>query len=273
MSWSGFKKAVNRAATTVMQSTGAVEKTIDRDFEEEERRFKNFEGKVERLHKEAKGYLDSVRAMTLAQRQIAETVDLFYDNDAPPALTQSVMHYRDAISKLDDEVRTELDEVYRTAVLDPLGKMVGTFPDVNEAIKKRQKKLLDYDRARSSVRRLVEKPSDDTQKLPKAEQEANQVREIYENLNNQLLTEIPKLIDLRVPFLDPSFEALAKSQLRFNEQAFKRLDVIRGDFANSLGVDGSGDVESAAAQADRRLEGNTEAALAAMRELTICGSH
>ena len=28
MSWNGFVKAVNRATTTVMQSTGAMEKTV-----------------------------------------------------------------------------------------------------------------------------------------------------------------------------------------------------------------------------------------------------
>jgi hypothetical protein len=39
-------------------------------------------------------------------------------------------------------------------------------------------------------------------------------KEVYEALNEQLTTEIPQLIDLRVPYLDPSFEALVKIQLR-----------------------------------------------------------
>lgn len=39
-------------------------------------------------------------------------------------------------------------------------------------------------------------------------------RDAYEALNDQLTTEIPQLIDLRVPYLDPSFEALVKIQLR-----------------------------------------------------------
>lgn len=33
-------KAVNRATTSVMMSAGAVEKTVDKDFEREEERFK-----------------------------------------------------------------------------------------------------------------------------------------------------------------------------------------------------------------------------------------
>ncbi|KAJ3279382.1 putative lipase atg15, partial [Rhizoclosmatium sp. JEL0117] len=41
-SWKGkgFTKAVNRAATGVMQSIGTMEKTVDKDFDEEEKRFK-----------------------------------------------------------------------------------------------------------------------------------------------------------------------------------------------------------------------------------------
>jgi hypothetical protein len=59
------------------------------------------------------------------------------------------------------------DNNYRVTVLDPLGRLIGVFPDFNEAIKKRQKKLLDYDRLRANVRKLVDKPSEDTSKLPR----------------------------------------------------------------------------------------------------------
>lgn len=57
----GFKKNVNRATTQVMMKTGHVEKTNDRDYEVEERRFKTMEAASLRLQKEARGYLDSIR--------------------------------------------------------------------------------------------------------------------------------------------------------------------------------------------------------------------
>ena len=65
---SGFKKAVNRAGTTVMMKTGHVEKTIDRDYEIEERRFRTMESAATRLQKEAKGYLDSLRGISYWMR-------------------------------------------------------------------------------------------------------------------------------------------------------------------------------------------------------------
>ena len=51
--------------------------------------------------------------------------------------------------------------------MEPLGKMNAYFPVINEHISKRNKKLLDYDAARSKVRKLTDKPSDDPTKLPK----------------------------------------------------------------------------------------------------------
>ena len=61
MSWHGVRKAVDRAGTQLLQKTGMVEKTVDKEFDDEERRFRNMERKAERLYREGKAYLDAVR--------------------------------------------------------------------------------------------------------------------------------------------------------------------------------------------------------------------
>jgi hypothetical protein len=59
MSWHGFKKAVSRATTNVLQSTGSIEKTIDKDFQEQEKTFLALEKSILQLYDEAASYLDS----------------------------------------------------------------------------------------------------------------------------------------------------------------------------------------------------------------------
>merc|ERR1712225_34316 len=104
MSWAGFKKNVNRATTQVMMKTGHVEKTNDRDYEVEERRYRTMEAASMRLQKEAKGYLDSLRAMTASQMRIAETIDAFYgDAGAKDGVSRS---YKQAVEDLDAETQT-----------------------------------------------------------------------------------------------------------------------------------------------------------------------
>ena len=110
MSWAGFKKNVNRAATQVMVKTGHVEQT--------------------RLQKESKGYLDSLRAMTASQMRIAETIDAFYgDAGANDGVSRS---YKQAVEDLDAETIKALDGPFRSTVLDPINRFCAYFPDINE---------------------------------------------------------------------------------------------------------------------------------------------
>jgi hypothetical protein len=80
---------------------------------------------------------------------------------------------------------------------------------------------------RSKVKKLVEKLDKDVTKLPRAEKEAEMAKQAYEQLNEQLFTELPQLIDLRVPYLDPSFKALVKIQLRFCAEAYSRIAQVQ----------------------------------------------
>ncbi len=51
----------------------------------------------------------------------------------------------------------------------------------------------------------MEKPDKDATKLPRAEKEMDMANVAYEQLNEQLCSELPQRIDLRLPYLDPSF--------------------------------------------------------------------
>ena len=64
-------------------------------------------------------------------------------------------------------------------------------------------------------------------KLPRVERELDSAKEVYEQLNHQLTQEIPQLLDKRVPYLDPSFEALVKIQLKFCTESYTRLAQVQ----------------------------------------------
>ncbi|KAI4843308.1 BAR-domain-containing protein [Aureobasidium sp. EXF-8846] len=260
MSWAGFKKNVNRAATQVMVKTGHVEQTHDRSYEVEERRYRVMENAATRLQKESKGYLDSLRAMTASQMRIAETIDAFYgDAGANDGVSRS---YKQAVEDLDAETIKALDGPFRSTVLDPINRFCAYFPDINECIKKRNNKLLDYDRVRAQVKRLTEKPDKDVTKLPRTEKEAEMTRAAYDQLNEQLFNELPQLIELRVPYLDPSFEALVKIQLRFCAEAYSRMAQVQQYL----------DPDTRDQYANGNLDARVEQVLQEIRELSIAGT-
>ena len=82
-------------------------------------------------------------------------------------------------------------------------------------------------------------------------------------MNTQLASDLPQLINLRVPYIEPSFEALIKCNLHFCGNAQEKMQGIRRYFPDwdphetwpSTG----------------HLEGRVENVLQQMRELTIVG--
>jgi len=147
-------------------------------------------------------------------------------------------------------------------VLEPISRFCAYFPDINECIKKRQHKLTDYDGLRARVKKLTEKPDKDVTKLPTAEREADMARQAYETLNVQLQDEIPQLIDLRVPYLDPSFEALVKIQLRFCAEAYSRMAQVQQYL----------DKDTREQYASGNLDARVEEVLQEIRGLSITGT-
>ena len=117
---------------------------------------------VEKLSKEVKKYLEAMRSMCVAQRSISNSIGEFVNHE----LTSSMITYQKLLEKLDGETRVEFDKEYRETVLDPLTRLCSYFPGVEDAIKRRHKKALDYDNQRAKVRKLIDRPSEDPSRLP-----------------------------------------------------------------------------------------------------------
>ncbi|KEI37495.1 uncharacterized protein L969DRAFT_89445 [Mixia osmundae IAM 14324] len=243
-----------------MQKTGQVDKTEDREFQDEVNKFKIMEKNTLALQKEAKAHLDAMRGMTANQARIAGTLEAFFVDNGEAAMAGH--SYRRAVEELDTRTTQGLDQPYRATVLEPIGKLCSYFPEVNNTIQKRNKKLLDHDSTRTNVRKLQDKPPTDGSKLPMAEKAAADAKDVYEAINTQLVSELPQLIEYRIPYLDPSFESMVRMQAQFASEAYEKLGGVQRYFAD--------DVRDLYANGD--LDGQVEGALQEIRDLTICGS-
>lgn len=61
----------------------------------------------------------------------------------------------------------------------------------------------------------------------KAQQEHDDAKELFDTLNDQLIAELPQLLDLRVPYFDPSFEAMIRMQSKFAEEGYEKLSGVQ----------------------------------------------
>ncbi|KAJ7898151.1 hypothetical protein B0H14DRAFT_2557197 [Mycena olivaceomarginata] len=105
--------------------------------------------------------------------------------------------------------------------------------------------LLDYDSARSKMRKLVDKPSEGSHEAPEsrliifnpgrliltriaqAQQEHDEAKEVFDMLNDQLVAELPQL-------MGPAFEAMIRMQSKFAEEGYEKLSGVQRYFADSI---------------------------------------
>lgn len=168
--------------------------------------------------------------------------------------------YKRAVEEMEGNIARSIDAPYRATVLEPIGKFNSYLPEVRNAITKREKKLLDYDAARAKARKLAGKDSDPVT-LRASETEEEQAREIFQALDHQLKEDLPQLLDLRIPYLDPSFECMIRLQSHFATDGYEKLGGVQRYFAEGVRE------EYASGGLDAQVEGS----LQEMRELSIVG--
>jgi len=238
--------------------------------------------------------------MASAQTRIADTVEVFFtgtDRTSDGALAANA--YKRAVEELDHSVTRELVPSScsllstRVLIVAVLGRTIpnddyGTSRQAQRTLPNRNRthqqtkqeskepflhqdvplliggsfQLLDYDASRSKLNKTLAKPGDDPTKLPRAQQEHDDAKEVFDVLNDQLIVELPQLLSLRVPYFDPSFEAMIRIQCKFAEEGYEKLSNVQKYFDDTVRDD----------YAAGQLDAQVEAVLQEMRELSICGA-
>lgn len=214
-----------------MLKAGQLDESSDPEFDYLEKRYRTMESSMLRLQKDLRLYKDSLRALTTAQAGISEVLSDFYG-----AEENNIAHvFHSAMKDIITTGVDELEQPFSQTVLNPVERFNSYYMDVNEAIKKRAHKKLDYDSLQNKVCRLSEfaalDPASvealDGTKLRETDKQFHEAEEKYLQLNTQLKDELPELIALRIPYLNPSFEAFVKIQLRFFEENFAHIDKVQ----------------------------------------------
>lgn len=257
MSWTGFKKAINRAGAQVQFKTGQIDELADLEFSYQEKRYRVMEKASLRLHKELRNYKDSFHTLARAQASVADVLSGFYGKEERNVAAV----YQDTMKEL-VESGSELDQPYLQTVVNPIERFNSYYVDVNEAIKKRSRKKVDYDALQGKVQKLIDHPKEDPAYEPKlrtAQEDLERALEAYGVINGQLKDELPKLIQMRIPYLNPSFEAFVKIQLRYFSDNYSKLNAVQKQL----------DAESRHDYISGNLDKKMDSILGKIRELNV----
>lgn len=204
------------------------EHTKDAVFIDAERRFQDLESETKKLHDESKKYFEAINSMMVHQIEFAKAMTEIYnpisgrmsDPDSlmirsNPEGIEACQEYQAIVKDLQETLAPEL-EMIESRVIRPANELMDVIKIIRKQLVKREHKKLDYDRHRTTLKKLQEKKEKtvkDEKAMWKAENEVEQSTQEYNYFNDLLKDELPKLFTLESEFIKPLFQSFYYMQL------------------------------------------------------------
>jgi amphiphysin len=148
--------------------------------------------------------------------------------------------YEAIVKELLATLQPEL-EMIETRVIQPADELLEIIKVIRKTVTKRQHKQLDYDRHRTSLKKLQdkkEKSLKDEKAMYKAEAEVEQATQEFDYFNDLLKDELPKLFALEREFIRPLFQSFYYMQLNVFYTLHDRMQGCDiGYFDLTLGIE------------------------------------
>ncbi|XP_005908762.1 bridging integrator 2 isoform X1 [Bos indicus] len=186
------QKKFSRAQEKVLQKLGKTVETKDERFEQSASNFHQQQAEGHKLYKDLKNFLSAVKVMHESSKRVSETLQEIYSSkwDGHEELK--------AIVANNDLLWEDYEEKLADQVLRTMENYVAQFSEIKERIAKRGRKLVDYDSARHHLEAVQNAKKKDEAKTAKAEEEFNKAQLVFEDLNQELLEELPVLYNSRI---------------------------------------------------------------------------
>lgn len=243
MSWKGLTKSVTRAPQTIKQRFNIGEITKDAIYIDAERRFEELEKETKKLHDESKKYFEAINGMLSHQIEFSKAIadiykpisgrmsdaDSFHD-EGNTAGIEACDQYEIVVQELQETLKPEL-EMIESRVIRPADELLEIIKAVRKIAGKRDHKQLDYDRHRTTLKKLQEKKDKtlkDEKAMYRAESDVEQATQDYNYFNDLLKDELPKLFALEREFIKPLFQSFYYMQLNVFytlHERMQRLDI------------------------------------------------
>ncbi|KAJ9632276.1 BAR adaptor protein Hob1 [Taxawa tesnikishii (nom. ined.)] len=255
MSWKGFQKGVTRAPQQFKQRFNMGDITKDAVYIDAERRFEELEKETKKLHEESKKYFDAINGMLDHQIEFSKACAEIYKPisgrmsdpdsfvvDGNPEGIRACEEYEAIVQDLKASLQPEL-EMIETRVVRPADELLDIIKQVRKTALKRDHKQLDYDRHRTTLKKLQDKKDKqlkDEKNLYKAENDVELATQEYNYFNDLLKQELPHLFRLEREFILPLFQSFYYMQLNVFYTLHEKMQSIDiGYFDLTLDIEGA----------------------------------
>lgn len=158
-----------------------------------------------------------------------------YKDEGNPEGIQACEQYEEIVRDLQSTLSPELETI-ETRIIGPATQLLDIMKAVRKTATKRDHKQLDYDRHRTTLKKLQDKKDKtikDEKAIYKAEAELEVATQDFNYFNELLKDELPKFFDLERAFIQPLFTSLYYLQLNIfytMHERMQNLNIAYFDF-------------------------------------------
>jgi len=226
--WDGLKKTVSRTKFQVLAKVGKADQTTDAQFNFEKERFEDRFKLIKKLESAIGKYNKTLIELSKAHIEFTESIHQLYEGHCK--------HYQATVvnQKITtglDSIRIGFEETLRDHVQVGIHQYTGQWRSLEKRIEERQRRRLDMDRYMAEVISL-EKKGPDHPKLPQAREKAEAMNLAFNELNEELMHDLRKLLEDRFDFMDSVFATITDGQVNYymkSAEAFRDLEPLIRD--------------------------------------------
>ncbi|XP_038053074.1 dynamin-binding protein-like isoform X2 [Patiria miniata] len=215
LTFHSIKKKSQRINERFTRMTGLTTQTVDGDFDQMERRFKNLEKTIRIYVKDVNAYLEQLKDATSSEAAVGSDISDYY---ASQSNLHEVNKYEAVQRHLANKLYKDYTLFVQQRVISPLNGLLIMFQGPHKLIDKRYDKLLDYD----SYSKKLEK-NKDKDRVKQLKDEKDVAKKNYEALNVQLKDELPKLCDMGLSLFKSCVVSFVEAERDHINSTLKKL--------------------------------------------------
>lgn len=242
-SLTGNTSGLNRQSSSSSHSSagiGVVPRSVQLDFDKEEKKIQQLEQTNKKFYKDVKCYVEKIDELNKSESKMINNLSSLASTTAQ-SLNESNTNlkneeveflaklklWKDLLNKHNSSCEG-LKSSCQSQVIEPMKKLNSLFPQVYEAIKRRQNAFNELCKQQSKLDKALEKERTGVQivKIEQLKQLVATSKQQFQREHSILMEELPKLYNSRVDYIRPCVGALLESQAKFYDSYSTFYDSI-----------------------------------------------
>ncbi|VDI46304.1 bridging integrator 3 [Mytilus galloprovincialis] len=215
MSWNPFNRHT-------APKKSVISRTEERELVKEIKKLDQQGETSKKLQKDAKRWVEANNAVAGSEHKITQDLLSCQLCQSEPEFYKQIEEWNKTVEKQAQSTR-ELNGTVQKTVVEPVKKLNGVYPSIDIAIKKREQSLQEYMKSQAKLEKYQERErtGQNIVKLETSKKSLISAKEDFTSQNNALKEDIPKFIDMRTEYIQPSLESLIKSQVALNAESVR----------------------------------------------------